>query len=290
MSTMHEKSNFVFRVLANRFHSKDFEKFSQSLSETDRSGMMSVDMASQNVEALVRDDSKDLAELHYSWLVPHVKSLPPEVQPLFLSSLDPIQKKGLSDMLGVKPSAKKPAPAAKTYLHKIIRQKAIDKSVLVREYLAPSQLTPLLDLNKAYIVEVVDLLGIHDLAEKIRSIVDKTKLRAIYKCLSPVKLRYLEFVLRQTEKVMLSELDLLHWDGNQEKLLNNLHKRGLVRLAMALSGETPDFIWHLTHKLDTGRAQFIEKQMQTPPSQEVTKVLKTQLITIVNLINHKRES
>ncbi|CRX37383.1 hypothetical protein [Estrella lausannensis] len=286
---MQQKSNFVFRILANRFHTKDFEKFSQSLSETDRSAITSVDIASTNTEALVRDDFKDLLELHYSWLLPHVKSLPPELIPTYLSSLDPSQKKGLSEILGVKPNPKKPIPLAQAYLHKIIRQKAIDKSILPREYLPPSQLSPLLDLNKAFIVEVIDLLGIHDLAEKIRSIVDKTKLRSIYKCLTPVKQKYLEFVLRQTEKVMLSELDLQHWDGTPEKLLNSLHKRGLVRLSMALSEETPDFIWHLTHKIDTGRANFIEKQMQTPPSQEVTKVIKNQLINIVNLINHKRE-
>lgn len=286
---MQQKSNFVFRILANRFHEKDFEKFSQSLSESDRTAIMSIDIASPNTQAIVRNDYKDLLEMHYSWLLPHVKSLPTEVLPIYLASLDLSQKKGLSEMLGVKPSSKKPGPATQAFLHKLIRQKTVDKSILAREYLPQSQLSPLLDLNKAYIVEVVDLLGIHDLAEKIRAIVDKTKLRAIYKCLTPVKLKYLEFVLRQTEKVMLSELDLLHWDGTPEKLQNSLHKRGLVRLAMALNGESRDFIWHLIHKVDTGRAQFIEKQMQTPPSQEVTKLLKNQLINIVNLINHKRE-
>lgn len=285
---MPKKSSLAFKILSNRAHSGRLEEYTQFLPERERTLLNEIPVESIETAPLVKQAGKALLEIHYSWIAPHIKNLAPEMIPIAINALDPSQRKGLFELLQVKPPAKKPTAVAQDYILKLLKEKVIDPSIMPKEYLPESSLNSLLELNKAFLVEVIDLFGIHDLSEKIRSIVDKTKLRAIYKCLSPVKLKFLEFILRQTEKMPLSELDLIQWDGNCEKFLKTLHKRGLVRFSKAISKETPDFIWHIMHKLDTGRAEFIEKEMQLPVTKDVAQLLKNQLITIVNLINHKR--
>jgi len=284
---MPKKSRLVFKVLTNKIHPND--DFKEHLSEEESLSLKEVDVKSSDTSVLLKSASKWLTEIHYSWLVPHIKKFPPSMIPVILHAFDQRDRKGLSELLGVKPGAQKPGESVADYYLKKIKEMIVEPNILPKEYLPESSLNPLLDLSKSFLVEVVDLLGVHDLGEKIRQVVDKTRLRAIYQCLSPVQLKYLEFVLRQTERVSLSELELSEWDGNPDKLNLSLHKGGLTRLGKAISRESPDYVWHLYHKLDTGRADFIGKAKENV-SADMAEHLKTQVITIVNLINHKRDS
>ena len=44
-----------------------------------------------------------------------------------------------------------------------------------------------------------------------------------------------------------------------DKLKNILHHRGFNRLGKALFGCHPSFLWHLCHRLDTGRTKVLRK-------------------------------
>lgn len=286
---MPKKSRLVFKVLTNRFHSTDTLDFREHLSESERYTLNEIPVASMDTGPLIRNQAKDLSLIHYSWIAPHIKAFPPSMAEMMLLCLDTSQKKRIAALLDIKPCSKKISPLAAEYYLNMLSLKVLDPSILPREYLQDTPLTPLLDLNKAFLVEVIDLFGVHDLGEKIRAIVDKTKLRAIYQSLSPVQLKFLDFVLRQTEKAPSSEINLTGWDGSPETLQKNIHKQGLVRLAKAVSKESSDYLWHLKHRLDTGRAAFLDKNLQNPGSEEIVHLLKNQLITIFNLINHKRE-
>lgn len=54
-------------------------------------------------------------------------------------------------------------------------------------------------------------------------------------------------------------LGLDRWDGEEESFRHLLHKRGLARLGLALSGQDPDLVWAICHQLDIGRGHTLFK-------------------------------
>jgi len=64
-----------------------------------------------------------------------------------------------------------------------------------------------------------------------------------------------------------------------------LHRRGIMRLGYALSGQHPDFIWHLSHRLDIGRGRLLKKNNFKNEIAGVTMPLQQQVANIINFIN-----
>ena len=95
--------------------------------------------------------------------------------------------------------------------------------------------------------------------------------------------------MHHKDKVATPSLGLDKWRGNCEKLKTVLQTRGLVRLGKALSGEHPDFIWHLIHILDTGRGQALLKYYSKSAVPGITSALAQQLANLMNFLKKKSE-
>jgi len=158
------------------------------------------------------------------------------------------------------------------------------KDVLPIEYLPLTDMNELAHFKKNGIVDLIDFLGLYDLSEEVRRIVDKKIVENIYKCLTRKKHQFLRGCLHQKGKLVTQSIRLEHWDGNCQKLAKILHHRGMIRLGYALSGQHPDLLWHITHLLDTGRGEKLSRYYHKEEIPGVTEALKLQVKSIVKFL------
>lgn len=278
------------RVLLNRFTKGSPETALRCLPEEDIKQVASYDINSNDFMPAFAQPIDIISKIHYSWLVPLIEKLPKEAKPLFLSSLPDEHALRLSQSLHMESAVKPLHPLVKSYVIQAFYKqiKGIDK-VLPFEYLPETQMTVLGRWNKQDLVELIEFLGINDLAEEIRHIVDKKILKNVYTCLTPKEQQYLNICMHHKDKVATPSLGLDKWSGNCEKLKTVLQTRGLVRLGKALSGEHPDFIWHLIHILDTGRGQALLKYYSKSAVPGITSALAQQLANLMNFLKKKSE-
>ena len=139
----------------------------------------------------------------------------------------------------------------------------------------------LVNLQKREIVDLIDFLGLYDLAEEVRRIVDTKRLQQIYETLTQKKHDFMRKCMQTREKLVTSKMNLDHWDGNHDKLNKILHHRGMVRLGYALSGAHPDLIWYVTHTLDTGRGQKLMEFINEKSVSGVTDSVTKQVLNVI---------
>jgi len=156
-----------------------------------------------------------------------------------------------------------------------------------KEYLPQSTIAPLLELSKPQLVELIDFLALHDLTYAIRHTVDKKNLKILYDCLTPQKLQYLRILLHKKEEIVATKIDIEKCRKDPEEFQLVLHRRGMLRLGKALCGQNPQFIWHVTHTLDTGRGTTISNYYQNDPIAGVTPLLIQQIIAILDFLKPK---
>lgn len=170
-----------------------------------------------------------------------------------------------------------------TYLHSLWAEKEAPPKELLPEW----ELSMLLDLSRQELLEIADLLAMHDLVEEMRHIVDKKLLQAVLQHLTTEQQHYLRILLRQKSRQQPTSLSIRELLKEGNKFPQLLHKFGLQRLSFALSGASDDFIWHILHTFDLSRAKFLQNHIkkeevpnQTPQAllqvQHIIQFLKTE--------------
>lgn len=201
--------------------------------------------------------------IHYSWFEPLLKALPQETAAIALSLFSDESRLHLTHLLELEIAVKKPSPLISLFLSHFLKSKieggSEKEDILDLEHLPPSPFNKLLDLSKPQLLHLIDLLGIYDLAAELRQIVDKTVLNKIYQALTKEQVNFLHYASAQPIKWIPEKFKLNHWDGEKKILLSILHKRGIARLAKALKMESKSLLWHLCHKFDMGRGEFLMK-------------------------------
>jgi len=202
-----------------------------------------------------------LDKVHWSWFLPTLKTYPEEEQELFLSSLNPFAAKSLAKTLKISAKEEEISESARNYLRQVLLDSLIDQKhpPLAAEYLPRGPLRGLLSLSKKELVRLIDFLSLHDLAEELRQIVETKILKKIYSFLSDEEKKFLKAASAHKDPFTLGRLGLERWDGSEESLRALMHRRGLARFAVALSGQNPDFLWHICHQLDIGRGNALFK-------------------------------
>lgn len=274
----------------NRFHKGSSESFLSCLPKDEVQEILSLELSGQELAPALAQPIEKIVKIHYTWLAPLIQKMPNEIQPVLISSLPQFMADGLNAAYKMD---NKPieliGPVKNFILQKIWENLPGARKVLPMEYLPQTQLTALAQMNKQELVEFVDLLGIHDLADEIRQIVDKRILKNVYACLTAKEQSYLRFCLYNKDRIASPSLGLDKWSGSCEKLKTVLQSRGLIRLGKALSGEHPDFIWHLIHIFDSGRGQRLLKHYSKKALPGVTMVLSQHVINLMNFIKKKSE-
>ena len=287
---MHAKSRLILKVLLNHVHNGREDSLLRRLPTHERDAPLQIEIGEGAPSTLVIDPSTFFSQLHYSWLPPLLKIVPSSLLPCYLCALPPSYRQPLARLLNIPQPTTALSPRVSKHLLNALYAKADDKPSLPVALLPPTPLSVLLSMDKAALTLLVDRLSMYDLADKIQRIVDKNRLKQIYTCLSVPQQKFLNTLLRKPHKIQLTEIDLSAWKEDPETLHNILHKRGLLRLAAAISGQHPDFLWHLTHRLDTGRAAIIKKHFSESAIPVYTPLLTEQLIDTIKYINRENAS
>lgn len=289
---MQTKGWTLLRILLSRFK-EDLtdvsfqEAFLQDLSENESREILSLKSPGTQIEAILNFPNEIIQIVHYSWLAETIKKIPVQLQPQVISLLDAKQASKLRDAIGSKPFTKKLPKPARAYLLKLFFENFDAGTLLPKAFLPKSDLSVLTRLTKDELVELIDLLGIYDLTDESRTILDNTRIKAINICLSPAQRKFSIYCLHQREKIASSRLNLSNWNGDCEELQRKIHVRGIIRLGKALSGQDPQLIWYIVHTLDTGRGHLLQKHIEKNAILKITPALSQQVLQTLNHIQNK---
>lgn len=225
--------------------------------------------------------TKWLSAIHYSWFYLPLGQMPKESRPLFISCLPPTHVKGLSLLFKEELKGLPLSRFATLFLLDHLKKKVQEKEILEEPLLPFSKMNVLLRLPKTALIDVINLLGVFDLAAELRHVVDKELLAKIHASLSQQQLQFLTYASQQTMKWVPPKLNLSQWDGSPQQLTRLVHQRGLIRLAKAIVNEHESFRWHLLHRLDTGRALIILKTFNQKQDKLLTPYFKEQALLII---------
>ncbi len=283
---MKTKSAILLKVLLNRYEKGSPEIALKWLPEEMIKNVSQIPVAANNPLPLFEEPKKALFRMHYSWLLPYIQKLPKGILLPVISSLSDMQSSRLKKILKLDSENALPlAPMAKNYIAYAIAHaiKGVTE-VLPMEYLPETPFNALGLWSKNELVELIEFLGIHDLSNEMKRIVDKKILKNAYNCLSAKEQQYLKICMHLKEKVATPGLGLEKWKGEAGKLKSVLQARGLIRLGKALSGSHPDLIWHLMHILDTGRGTALSKYCSTKALPGITAALSQQAANLMNFL------
>jgi hypothetical protein len=282
---MQSKDWLMFRILLNKFHGDSTDLFLKNMPQADVQHILRQNIKSNDVASLLIQPELLIEKVHYSWFLDTFKNIPEALKPSILASLPEVHASGISKTFNIPIKKMMFSPLIKRFLINTLYHKFEKKEILPIEFLPETPLTCLITFTKAKLVNIIDYLGIYDLAEEIRHIVEKNLLKDIYSCISPKKQQFLKNCLNQKEKLVTPRLDLENWDKTTENLTKMLHKRGMMRLSHALSGQHPDFVWHIIHLLDSGRGKVIANYYKPEEIPSVSQALGGQVINVINFLN-----
>lgn len=240
---------------------------------------------------LLVDPRKILESIHYSWIDEAMESLPKYLYPSLLASLNEHQRQNLCRLHDIDVNQLKDVaePVQLFLLEKLYRKLEGVDETLPLSFSPDYPLSKLLKIDKNLLLEMFDLLGLHDLAAKAKQIVDKTTLNSIDKSLTPIRKKIYKAFLQKVDKAQLPEIDLSNWTGEPRILKKILHRRGILRLSSALAGYSKDFMWYFTRKLDTGRGRIVLR-CYTEEATPIVPILTEQVQFIMNILTQKSES
>ncbi|MCH9611117.1 MAG: hypothetical protein S4CHLAM81_15090 [Chlamydiales bacterium] len=222
--------------------------------------------------------------VHYSWFYPYLSTLPVESAAALFPLFSKSQQSGLATMLKMEPKRSELPPFSTYFLAEILQKEIQKEEVIPIEALPQGALNPLIKLKWSTLMQIIDTLGLFDLACDFRQIVDKSLQKRIQNALSKEMNHFLSFATKQPIKWTSPKLNLQHWDGDAAKLQQLLHKRGLMRLAKGILQEHLSFRWHLIHRLDVGRAQVMMNALTTPVDQALIPHFRSQLLQIASRV------
>lgn len=210
-----------------------------------------------------------LEMVHWSWFIPTLKAYPEKEQLLFLSALESLSSENLRQELQVTGETKPLSKSGALFFQQVLLSSltgAHDRLLPV-EFLPTSPLKQLLYLSKKQLTYLIDFLSLYDLAHELRQIVETKILKRIYSFLSEEERKFLKTAMAHKELHPPPRIGLDKWEGSKEAFRHLLHKRGLTRLGAALSGQHPDLVWYVCHRLDIGRGNALFKlsAKEAPP-------------------------
>ncbi len=285
---MQPKSAVFMKVLINRFHKGSLQSLLGCFPTEEAKEIANVDVPSNDPSIGLKTASEKISSIDYTWFLPSLQKLSKNAQQTVAAAFPEPHSSKLLQALNLPSSAETPSPIVKNFLLlKCYKNLPGASEVLPKQYLPQTPLSLISSMNKRELVEVIDFLGLHDLADELKHVVDQKTLKNVYACLNAKEQQYLKYCIRQKEKVVLPSLGIERWSGNVDKLKSVLQSRGIIRLGKALSGENPDFIWHVAHNLDSNRGQTLLKYYSEKPLTNITPALAQQTLNVINILKKK---
>ena len=278
-------------MLLQHYHKENKEELLSYLVNEEEKAVANQEMALSTkvfFKGLELISKEDIKKIHYSWLAPEVSSYPEALKPYFLAIMPPYYKKGVSSLLKIEAPASSLSLPVQRFFLQLLQTKLKQKGLIQEESVESEKLSILEELTKQQLVEVIDFFALHDLAEDVRHIVDKEKLRKIYQILDEKRRQYLRQCLHYKHPHLSKKIGLDHWNGDGDLLSHVLHRRGLKKFACVLSTEKKVFLDRLCYRLDTGRGNFLKEQVSKKVFKEKESAeLTVLLLKLVNFLKGK---
>ena len=284
---MSTKTALLFNILLNHFGLNSNKQLLTYLPEQESAEITQHSSKINHPEIFLSWPQQSITRTHYSWLQPVIERFSQTLQMPLIAALPQPQSTKLQEIFKHQQLTEPLAPPIKHFLLHLYFQHWKPEQIFTPDYLPHTPLSPLLNLSKNQVVELIDFLALYDLSDIIRTIVDKKLLENINNYLSPQKQECLRCILQQKHKLTAPKLSLSTWNGQPENLHFLLHKRGLQRFSMALCTQSEDFLWHITHILDTGRGKIIINNYKKTQIDEVNTVLIQQIQFLLNFLYAK---
>jgi len=285
---MHAKQWMMMRILLNHYHPRKPEAVLQCLPQEEIKAILSQEIPPDALRFAHPEAESVLTKIHYSWLIPELQKHKTSTQRLFLAALSESQQSKIQSVLklpGYTP-IQLPSTVKKYFVNTFYRSLSY-KEVLPAACLPSSPLMPLSSWNTNALIELIDVLGVYDIVDDVRRIINRSQVIAIHDALSAKQRAFLRSLLPQKEKVIGTPLKLVEWQGDVSELKSLIQKRGILRLGRAFSGQHPDFLWHIAHILDRGRGMALSKFYTVSSSPGITPALLQQVINVMNFLNGK---
>lgn len=283
---MKTPSGLFLKVLLNRITSNGNGSpvNLQAIPEEDFEAVSACQATSGDLAPLLQHKSRTLATWHYSWIHKLLEPFDPVKRTAVMALFNERQQKEAARLFNEAHNPQKLTPIVLKFYKYYFYPKLNWDSVLPQEYLPESPYNHLLSLKKNELVKVMDFLGLYDLAHEMKRIVANKILKDIYACLNKEQQLFLRQCMHAKDNVMTPNLHLDSWNGDKKTLMQLLHRRGISRMALALSGQHPDLIWHLAHILDIGRGQLLQKTTQKTKVPSLSDAVGLQLENVLNTL------
>ncbi|NGX58370.1 MAG: hypothetical protein K940chlam3_01277 [Chlamydiae bacterium] len=255
---MKAKSLMVLRVMINHFHGGKHEMLS-CLPEDEQEGVNGLELEEGNISIVTRQPWQKVDKIHYSWFLEPIKKISDNLVPFVVASLPESHRSKVAKHLGLSDLPEDLSDPIKHLLLDRLYDHMPIKGMLPLGLIQAQPLVELLDLSKSQLLDLIDCLGIFDVAGELKQVVDRQQLAKLCDSLSKLQQGFLKEVIHDKDRWSPSKLGLDQWGGDIPRLRKALHVRGLMRLAKALKDHDDDFMAHLFRRIDTGRAAQIQK-------------------------------
>lgn len=204
-----------------------------------------------------------LLVIHYSWIETVLKDCPSAFQAAIINVLPSIVSDKLAARLNLEISSSTSySNFATMFLLNELKNMMYPANITDEIFLPVSPINILLYLKVKSRTDLINLLGLYDLAQELRFIVDQSKLKEINDILTEKERLFLNYCISHPLKYGEIRQFIASWNGSEHTLKHHIHKQGLIFLGRALAQEDGSFLWHLLRRLDIGRAYVFEKALK----------------------------
>ncbi len=228
-----------------------------------------------------------LSYIHYSWLLEPLKNFSPFERDFAVSILDDVLKKGLKKSVTFEENP--PPPFIRDILFKKWISFVFPKEQLPIQCLPKTEFSFLLELPKNQLVSLINYLGLCELADLLKRVVDKKQIMTFFSFLTKDEQYFLKQSMQKKELFRLNDKTfqtlLKKGMAGEKSLRDYLHTQGLIRLGIILSKTGEEFLWHFGHKLDTGRAKILLKYSSKTVPDPIKEALTMQFFSVLNKLN-----
>lgn len=267
----------LHRLLTHAFP-EDYESYFDFFESEEREALSKLRPMESELKLKLQSPLEVFHKIHYSWFMAPLEQLSKPLIEQALSLFSPEQKKKIAKFKGFKKSKSVAFDHLKDFLVVYLLQEIGIDQICPISFLPDSAHLGLLNLSKEQLVLLIEHLGLCEIAQASKKIVDPKVLSKMMKALKTSQRKpFIE--AREMNEPKSPSLHDFHSALKDLKTFQvYIEKKGIERLARGLVFEHPSFIWYLAHHLDRGRGQELLKNARRFLPNPYTSFYQKQLI------------
>lgn len=242
------------RILYQK-HPNHFDDYLNHFEESERSALSNLEKIDTPLDIHSDTLADSFKEVHYSWFIPQLEKLPSHAASACLNLFSTKTQNKLKTHLDIKSPKHKCSPFLEKFLVQYLMKQIGFDQMPPKSFLPPAESLELLKLTKDQMVHLICYLGLYELANISKKVLDKEVFKQIDELLSPSQKKIFELAKKTSEPRSSSTTSIKKHLLDHKTFTVFLEQKGLLRLSKSFALEHCYFIWHFAHKLDSGRGQ-----------------------------------